>query len=322
MVSDVKDRVWVYAKRSASDRDSGEYRLFAAVTKNDSSASQSFPDANSDGILDGVSARAFRTPTSSWQITQNNATTSTTSYCEPDAVGNLKEYSVKTAAPWVAALAPHGGQIESGTYEQLAPFVKALAVRYNVPVSTWGVQGKWEDDQTSKRWHTTAPTIHEASWPALRALLKRPLFGGPARKAFGFVVAFHGFSAQTKDAIEVIVGGRAPQNTKCLAVHYIQDALVAKGRDRREIAFIIHAPSAHALSIPNKDGKRVGRRDLQGTEAANIVNRLAAYGGIQLEQSKAVRDSDILRNAVATGTAKALGEVIKGTAPANACTGL
>jgi len=323
VLGDAADRIWVYGKRNASDRDSGEYKLFATDTNNSGTriyTSQSFPDADNDGILDGVYASAFRTPTSWRQITQNGATTSTTSYCEPDAAGSLKEYGVNAADNRVAALAPHGGQTETGTSDQLTPFVTALnAAPYSVPVNTWDVQGKWEDDQTQKRWHATAPTISEASSPALQAVLDQPQFDSVAGKAFRFVVAFHGFAALTSNALEVSVGGRAAQSTKCLAVHYIQDALVAANLDLHEIAFIIHDPVAGILDAPDKNNHKVGRRDLKGTEATNIVNRLAAGGGIQLEQSKAVRDDVTLRNAVAAGTAKALGEVINGTAPANIC---
>src|SRR5947209_895181 len=297
VLSDINDRIWVYAKRNTSDRDSGEYKLFATDTNNSGTrvyTSQSFSDADNDGILDGVSARAFRTPTSWRQITQNGATTSATSYCEPDTVGSLKEYGVNVADDRVAALAPHGGVTESGTSDQLAPFVTTLnAAPYSVPVNTWDVQGKWEDDQTQ--------------------------FDPAAGKAFRFVVAFHGFTATTSSALEVSLGGRAAQSTKCLAVYSIQDALVAAGLDRHEIAFIIHDPVAGILDVPDKNNHKVSRQDLKGTEAANIVNRLAADGGIQLEQSKAVRDSFTLRNAVATGIAKALGEVINGTAPASTC---
>ena len=323
VLSDAADRIWVYGKRNTSDRDSGEYKLFATDTNNSGTrvyTSQSFSDADADGILDGVSARAFRTPTSWRQITQNGATTSATSYCEPDAVGSLKEYGVNVADNRVAALAPHGGATESGTSDQLTPFVTTLnAAPYSVPVNTWDVQGKWEDDQTQKRWHATATTISEASSPALQAVLDQAQFDPAAGKAFRFVVAFHGFTATTSNAIEVSLGGRAAQSTKCLAVYYIQDALVAAGLDRHEIAFIIHDPVAGILDVPDKNNHKVGRQDLKGTEAANIVNRLAAEGGIQLEQSKAVRDSVTLRNAGATGVAKALGEVINGTAPAVSC---
>ncbi|HEX3556301.1 MAG TPA: hypothetical protein VIA62_24040 [Thermoanaerobaculia bacterium] len=323
VIGDAADRIWIYKKRNTSDRDSGEYKLFAADTNNSGTriyTSQSFPDADADGILDGVSASAFRTPTSWRQITQNGVTTSMTSYCEPDAAGSLKEYGVNAADDRVAALAPHGGATESGTSDQLTPFVTTLnAAPYSVPVSTWDVQGKWEDDQTAKRWHATATTISEASSPALQAVLNQPQFNAAAGRAFRFVVAFHGFSAQTSGAIEVSLGGRAAQSTKCLAVHYIQDALVAANLDRHEIAFIIHDPVAGILDVPDKNNHTVSRRDLAGTDTSNIINRLAADGGIQLEQSKAVRESLKLSNAIATGTAKALGELINGTAPASTC---
>lgn len=316
------DRIWVYEQNASADRESGEYKLFAAdgVTAGGSRLPQvqTFADADADGALDGVTAQALRLAASSRKVTAaNGVTTTTNEYCEPDANGSFKEFSRRATGlvdNRILVFAPHGGIIEQGTSEQIAPFRQVIeASPYSIQASSWDVQGAWSDDQTHRRWHITATNLQETSFPALQAVLPGTFFaaGHPFRAA----VAFHGFSSSEYEAI---IGGQAALNTKCLVVLRTQDAVAAAGLNREEIAYVIHDDTG-LTDVPNKDDETVVRRDLGGLSDDNIVNRMAADGGVQIEQSKALRDNATLRDAMARGAANALGEVLTNTAPANAC---
>ncbi|HVR95463.1 MAG TPA: poly-gamma-glutamate hydrolase family protein, partial [Thermoanaerobaculia bacterium] len=203
------------------------------------------------------------------------------------------------------------------TSDQIAPFRAVLeATPYSVPVSYWDVQGTWSDDQTSNRWHITSTSLQESSYPGLAAIT--PQTPAAAGRPFRHALSFHGFSSSQND---VILGGDAPLNTKCLIVTRIKDRLAAvtpTALDRNTIAFVLHDAEG-VFDIAGLNNRTVARRDLSGLSDDNIVNRLSSEGGIQLEQSKAVRDSQTLRDAVAKGAATALGEVFNNTAPADAC---
>lgn len=323
VIDDTRSRIWVYGQEDDTDKDSGEYKLFAEDTASSTGVREprvhAFTDADADGLLDDATARVFRRPMSRRETTPNGASTPTLEqfYCEPDANGKLEEFTVNRNDNRIALLVPHGGAIETKTSDQIAPFRGVLeAAPYNVPVNYWEVQGTWSDDQTSSRWHITSTSIHESSFPGLEAIL--PVTPFATGRPFRHALSFHGFSGSQND---VIVGGDAPLNTKCLIVTRIKDRLAAvtpTALDRRTIAFVLHdADGVH--DIAGLNNRTVARRDLSGLSDDNIVNRLSADGGIQLEQSKAVRDSQTLREAVAQGAATALGEVFNNTAPADAC---
>lgn len=324
VVQNNASRIWVYEQQNNTDRDSGEYKLFASDNATTTGGRvvevDTFTDGDADGDLDNVTAQVFTDVTSTRTITRNGQTTTDPDgYCEPDANGALVETGVNRYDNDIVLLVPHGGDIEAGTSEQITPFLGVLeAAPFNQSVSWWDVQGTWGDNQTPKRWHITATDTHESSWPALETVLDQTQFDPAADRTFRYAVSFHGFTANTATALEVIVGGDAAQGDKCLVVQRIQDRLATAGFSRQEIAFVIH-DAAGVIDVPNKNGQNVGRRDLAGLSDDNIVNRWAADGGVQLEQSRAVRDSVDLRNAVARGAAQALGELIAGTAPADPC---
>jgi phage replication-related protein YjqB (UPF0714/DUF867 family) len=329
VVNDPGDRIWVYEQNASNDRESGEYKLFAkdGVTVGGSGTRvpqvQTFPDADADGALDGVVAQALRLAASSRQVNLTGTPSTTTNYCEPDANGSFREFSRRATGLVdnnIIVFAPHGGIIEQGTSEQIAPFRQVIEVTpFFIQATSWDVQGAWGDDQTHRRWHITATNLQESSFPALQAVLPTTFFDPDIDPAeahpYRAAVAFHGFSSS---ALEAIIGGQADEDTKCLVVLRTQDRLEAAGLDREEIAYVIHDDNG-ITDVPNKNNQNVGRRDLGGLSDDNIVNRLAADGGVQIEQSKGLRDNATLRDAMAKGAATALGEVLTGTAPANAC---
>ncbi|HEY9422729.1 MAG TPA: poly-gamma-glutamate hydrolase family protein [Thermoanaerobaculia bacterium] len=312
VVQDINPRIWIYRQSTVgnSDRDNGQYKLFAIDTFNGEGKVKTFADSNNDGRLDDVFVRVFRTPVSSSSVTENGVPAPDTHYCEPDGFnGRFQEAAVKTADRRVALLIPHGKDIETKTSDQVAPFVNRLqdnlfnGIDLDLQVNTWDVQGVWGDDQTSKRWHATATNLHESSFPALREMLDREPFA--AGRPFQYAVALHGFSATGR---RLIIGGQASREERCLVASRIQE----------EIATVDSAVTV-TYEIPAG-----GTGGLDGDSPNNIVNRLAGPGGIQIEQSKGIRDysSNLLVAPIARGVAQAVGELIAGEVlPPGICDG-
>lgn len=328
VVQSYVERIWVYEQESSSDKDSGEYKLFAADTVNSSDKRvprvQQFADADGNGELDGVWARVFVTPVTSSTQTQNGQTTTSSFYCEPDTWngstwGSLTETAVNADDDRFALLVPHGGAIETGTSTQISPFRQVLeGSPYNVPVNYWEVEGKWGDVQTHKRWHATATNLSESGFPGLRMMLDQPQYDPYAGKPFRYALSLHGFDPGNGE-YELIIGGQASRDDKCLVAQRIQDELQSAGKSRQEIAMVIRDDDEADIDVEDKNSHSVSTTGNKGLSQANIVNRLAADGGVQLEQSKELRNSSSLRDAVARGAAKAMGELLTGTGPADPC---
>lgn len=325
VIDDTRERIWVYEQEATADNDSGEYKLFAADGATSTGTRivrvQNLTDGNADGALDNVVARIYAVPVSSSVDTDTvpnpDVPTTATPFCEPDANGSLTESSIRTGDAEIALLIPHGGDIETGTSDQVAPFVNTLQAEHSIAANIWDVQGVWSDNQTSKRWHITSTNTDVESWPALEAMLAHDDFS--AAGEFQHAVSFHGFTGTNLD---VIVGGDAERPVKCLIVQRIQEEVESLAAyDGDEIAFVIHDQAAGLIDVEDGNGRTVTRRDLEGTADENIVNRLSAAGGVQIEQSKALRDNAELRTAVAEGAARALGQVVTttGGAPDDAC---
>ncbi|MDX1997619.1 MAG: poly-gamma-glutamate hydrolase family protein [Thermoanaerobaculia bacterium] len=318
-------RVWIYRQATTGDATSGQYKLFAQDEA--SSAGQrvrkvkAFPDANNDGMLDNVWARVFITPVSQSRIERPGQTAVVDQhYCEPDgSKGSLTDRALVTGDPRFALLVPHGGAIEKNTSLQI-DFVRDIleSAPYSIPTNVWELKGEWGDDQTHPRWHITSTNQHEESaFPALRTLLDEPPFS--ATHAFERTLAMHGFDS---DQLDLIVGGGAALGDKCLLVDRIADSLEEVGRSRRSIAIVILDPAyPDGLEISDDQDRDVVRRDLDGDSPHNLVNRLAARGGLQIEQSKALREDTAaqLRFAVARGAARAIGDLLAGADSTTAC---
>ena len=324
-------RIWVYEQEASTDRHSGEYKLFSYDTVNSSDQrirrARQFADANGNGILDNVWARVFITPVSASTQTRNGVTTTDDHYCEPDTWeddgdvdvwGGFTETAVNADDPRFILLVPHGGAIETGTSDQIAPVREVLeAEPHEIPVNLWEVDGTWGDQQTHSRWHVTATNLSDTGFPGLRMVLDQDDWDPATETPFRYALALHGFDPGNGEA-ELIIGGQASRDDKCLVAQRIEDRLVDAGRGQA-IAMVIRDDDEDDIDIEAADGHTVATTEHQGLDADNIVNRLAADGGVQLEQSKALRDDDELLEAVARGAADAMVELLTDAGPADPC---
>lgn len=149
------------------------------------------------------------------------------------------------------AIAPHGGDIEPFTDTQVGDLVRRLAAH---GVSSWSCKGF--APHAHRRFHITSIDLHEASFPALAAVIDR---------GFRFAVAFHGLAAE-----EVLVGGGAPFVLRAEIASHVEQALAGSG-------------------IPVRIAGPGDRPD--GNDPRNVVNRLTDSGrdGVQLEQGLRAR---------------------------------
>jgi phage replication-related protein YjqB (UPF0714/DUF867 family) len=147
------------------------------------------------------------------------------------------------------AIAPHGGDIERFTDDQ------AERVRLTVEgASSWVCRGWRPGGGALDRWHVTSADLAPECFPELHTVIGR---------GFAHAVAFHGYAGS-----EVLVGGAAADPMK------------------EEIAAAVRLATAGSEIVV-----RLATADdrLGGDDPRNIVNRLTASGGVQLEQSLAAR---------------------------------
>jgi phage replication-related protein YjqB (UPF0714/DUF867 family) len=149
-------------------------------------------------------------------------------------------------------IAPHGGDIEIRTDDQVGRVASCLA---DTPVSSWLCKG-FHPGGASRAWHITSSDIHPASFPLLNSAFCR---------GFNHALAFHGFGRD-----EILIGGSASRALKRALRSAIREAV-----DGSEIPVRIASPADV----------------FGGDDPNNIVNRLAAggHGGIQIEQSLPAR---------------------------------
>lgn len=172
----------------------------------------------------------------------------------------------------VAVLAPHGGQIEDPTEIQLDRVVRDP--RFSA--SRWACLGQGGDEDT--RLHITSDDLSEHSFSGLGALL------GVRHR---YAVSFHGFKT-VANGYQVIVGGGANKN--------FRDAVAA--RIRSQLKPLGVAPEL--VYVPE-----LCTEQFAGMARSNVVNRVAT-AGIQIEQSRALRNRPGAPDAVAEAVADAL----------------
>lgn len=319
VIQDSRRIVWIYGGLDGTtvETDSGQYKLFAKDTVSSGSrvpGIDTYGDANNDDLLDSVAANVFCSPVSRSIFTFGTSTTTTNHYSENDANGSFRETVVRKDDSDFALIVPHGGATELKTSDQIDPFVTTLeGITYDIPVTYWKAEGQWSDDQTFKRWHVTSPYISEQSFPALAEMLDETDYTWfDAEHPFRRTLAFHGFTSSEAD---VIIGGGTDLDAKC---HVAKKIKAETGMGPVAIRISHNGQIIDVLA----DGNRhVCRKDLDGNSAQNIINRLAADGGIQIEQSADVRNDATYRDGVAKGAAKAVGELLNDTAPATPCSG-
>ena len=315
VIEDSRRIVWVYDGLDGTDveTDSGQYKLFAedtVVSGDREPGIDVYADADSDDLLDTVTANVYCSPVSRSTLTTTTST-NTNHYTESDANGSFRETAVRKNDNRFALIVPHGGAIEVKTSDQVTPFVNTLqGATYDIPVNLWKAEGQWSDDQTSKRWHITTTNTSEQSFPALAWMLDQTWFD--ATHPFRRTLAFHGMTA---DEADVIIGGGTDLNAKC---HVAKKIKAETGMG--PVAVRIYHDD-QIIDVLASDNHQVCRKGLDGDSDRNIINRLAADGGIQIEQSGDVRNSTTYRDGVANGAAKAIGELLNGTAPTDACSG-
>ena len=221
------------------------------------------------------------------------------SFTEPMAGKHFKEF-VTTGSADLLIFAPHGGNIEVGTSTQLAA-VKSRLNTLGVTPAVWDAQGTWGSNQTFQRWHITAPDINTVSFPGLDHL-------EDTYTTFPHAAALHGFSWDETVATKrgIVIGGDAPLADK-LAVKAAIEAEVGAGI----IAFYI-GDDGGDLNFAGLDGSLAtfsGVGGLRGTANDNLLNRISPNGGIQLEQSKGIRETALAAD-VALGLANALNNLV------------
>jgi phage replication-related protein YjqB (UPF0714/DUF867 family) len=151
----------------------------------------------------------------------------------------------------LVVIAPHGGIIEFNTDRQAEAATAALGC------SSWICKGWKAGGGGYDRWHITSTKISPRSFPGLGLI---------ANRGFSYAVSFHGMSASG-----VLIGGAAPMELKELVQEAIVDAL-----SDPDIDVVIAEPGDANAGMSEK----------------SIHNWLTGdgFGGIQLEQSPAVRN--------------------------------
>ncbi len=278
---------------SGGDEDSGQFKLFAdPVTGTLVSTS----DGNFDTFVDDFQVSAYRVPVSSLEYTdENDVVTPTTFYCEPSSSRSYVEKVVRADSDAMVVLAPHGGNIETDTSAQAELFAEAYEDLAEVPVNIWNLEGRWghRPDRRALAHHRHLARHRVLSGP----------HGAPDRQRRH--LRARGVVPRLQRRLGAHVRGGRPRN------HLLPDP--DRGRRRAQpqravaqaidapwpggIAFGIRDENEDEIDIPDACGREVTATGREGTHDDNIVNRLAVdHRGIQIEQSKTVRDEDPLRD--------------------------
>lgn len=297
----------IYGRESAADEDNGLFKLFGAGVA---------------AVPAGAAVTVFTAAPSVTTITGITAAT-ITSFDEPAANGSdgfFEDVRIEIDDR-IALLVPHGGEIEQGTSEQIADFESVLASRGIAP-NIWHTYAAWPSSVASELLHITSQDIAPVSFPGLQQMLDTPRFGSAAGYDFRYAASLHGFGSY--DGPGLVLGGRAHRETKCYLARRVQQRLIAGSLDAA--AFYIwdlDGVDSNNIDLPDACGIEITdeRPDvgLSGTSEDNIVNRLspndgtvATHGGIQIEESRPLRDDPVIAAVVAEEIAHALADLALG----------
>ena len=306
-------RVEVYDQdpgEGATDEDSGVFKLFEGP------------------LVGGTTLTVHAAAPSRSEIYDAGLTTDTQNFCEPvendppdpaELHGVFESATIETARDFVL-LVPHGGMIEEGTSEQVAEIEAAFATRGMVP-SVWEATATWDGDMASERFHITSKATDPQAFPGLAQMLAAGDWDAASGIEFQHAASLHGFGSFNGHGI--VFGGRAPQETKCYVARRIQQRFDAEGL--AALAYYVYDSAgdpATALDLPDGGGVRITDQrpnvGLTGRSCENIVNRLtqgpgcaSGRGGIQIEESMALRDDPIVRGLVSEEIALAFADMIE-----------
>lgn len=197
-----------------------------------------------------------------------------TSTTDP-GLGEYWRIPAASTAKRVAWAAPHGGEVEPGTDEQIV----ALNVSDTDPRNAyWAVLGEMNAPDggspggASDHWHITSSDLSEHSFQGLRDL--RTL-------SYTYAVSFHGFN-DGDISEDVIVGGREAFAFRQSVARILEHEVFVR-HNRFDL-------DAVAPPVNCDDGCLY--QELAGQSTSNFVNTLPASGrGLQLEQTRATRDN-------------------------------
>jgi phage replication-related protein YjqB (UPF0714/DUF867 family) len=179
------------------------------------------------------------------------------------------------AAKRVAYTAPHGGEMEPGTDEQVVALNISDTDTRN---AYWAVLGEMDSPSdigeggAADHWHIGSGDLSEHSFQGLRDL---------RAQGYTYAVAFHGFSdGDITD--DVIVGGNeTPAFRQSVARILAHEVFVRHNRTVLD-----------AVAPPANCNTGCVWRELAGQNPSNFVNELATSGrGLQLEQTRPTRDT-------------------------------
>lgn len=141
--------------------------------------------------------------------------------------------------------------------------LQAGRVGDRLEATVWNAAGWWPGGDAFDRWHVTSTAIHPASFPA---------FGRIVDGDYDHAVSFHGWTES-----HVGVGGAASRELRAT----VRDAIAAV--------------------VDGVDVRLTTDESQYGDAPSNVVNRVPAGGGVQIEQSWHAREAfgDAIADAVA-----------------------
>lgn len=170
------------------------------------------------------------------------------------ADASVEEYVSHRDSNRVAAIAPHGGNVEVATDTQ------AFQLAEHLPdCSAWAYCGYVDGGGAFDRFHTESTEIDALNYRLLSRLTS---------ERFVHAVAFHGFENET---VDVYLGGRL-------------------AKDAREVVASRIAETTGLDVGVAEPGDRL-YDEYGGASQRNLVNRLSVEGGLQIEQTPAARDA-------------------------------